>query len=93
MNVQNIVLDSQEQLWIVDSGIPPGATSALEYGAKIMSFTLDGRALRSYIIPSALHHDGMNPNDVRIDAGGYCVKTESLSELGLCLDGQCHDHM
>jgi len=80
INVQNVVLDSLNQLWIVDSGIPPGAKSAVEYGAKIMSFSLNGTLLQTYIIPSSLYYSNLNANDVRINntlgANGYAFLTD-----------------
>ncbi|KAL5405592.1 hypothetical protein PMIN06_005108 [Paraphaeosphaeria minitans] len=88
INVQNIVLDSVNQLWVVDSGIPPGEKSAFEYGAKIMSFSLAGELLRTYIIPSELYYDNMNANDVRINntlgEGGYAFITDE-SDAGSIL--------
>lgn len=70
VNVQNIVLDSIDQLWIVDSGIPYGSRGgdALPGGAKLMSFNQTTRELlRTYVIPQSLYYDGMNANDVRIN--------------------------
>ena len=57
INVQNVVLDSIGQLWIVDSGIPYNATpgsDALLGGSKIMSFNQSGGHLRTYVIPQDL---------------------------------------
>lgn len=88
INVQNVVLDSVNQLWVVDSGIPPGQKSAVEYGAKVMSFSLAGELLRTYIIPSELYYDNMNANDVRINNtlgdGGYAFLTDE-SDAGSIL--------
>jgi hypothetical protein len=88
INVQNIVLDSVNQLWVVDSGIPPGEKSALQYGAKIMSFSLQGELLNTYIIPEELYYDKMNANDVRINNtlgdGGYAFITDE-SDAGSLL--------
>jgi Major royal jelly protein len=68
INVQNVFLDSLNQMWVVDSGIPPGNKTAVQYGAKIMSFGLKTKQLlRAYIIPEELYYDGMNANDIRID--------------------------
>lgn len=84
INVQNVVLDSKNQLWVVDSGIPVGAKSAVEYGAKIMSFSLAGTLLRTYVIPSSLYYDNMNANDVRINntlgTNGYAFLTDESEE-------------
>lgn len=88
INVQNVVLDSFNQLWVVDSGIPPGEKSAVEHGAKIMSFSLSGDLLRTYIIPSELYYNKMNANDVRINNtlgdGGYAFITDE-SDAGSIL--------
>ncbi|KAK4507437.1 hypothetical protein PRZ48_001172 [Zasmidium cellare] len=70
VNVQNVVLDSIGQLWVVDSGIPYYAASgsdALYGGAKIMSFNQTGELIRTYVIPQDLLAHGMNANDVRIN--------------------------
>ncbi|KAF2473601.1 uncharacterized protein BDR25DRAFT_386394 [Lindgomyces ingoldianus] len=81
INVQNVVLDSLHQLWIVDSGIPAGESSAVRYGAKIMSFDWQTRALkRTYVIPEESYYDKMNANDVRINntlgTGGFAFITD-----------------
>ena len=51
INVQNIVLDSLDQFWVVDSGISFNATqagaNAVYGGAKIMSFNQNGTHLVS----------------------------------------------
>lgn len=88
INVQNVVLDSINQLWIVDSGIPPGNKSAVTNGSKIMSFDLKGNLLRTYVIPESLYYDNMNANDVRINntlgTNGYAFITDE-SEAGSLL--------
>ena len=93
INVQNVVLDPkdpQHVMWVVDSGISPGTMSATPYGAKVMSFNLtnNGSLIRSYPIPSALLHDGMNANDVRINnslgTAGFAFITDE-SEHGSLL--------
>ncbi|OQO12346.1 hypothetical protein B0A48_02988 [Cryoendolithus antarcticus] len=84
INVQNVVLDSLSQLWIVDSGIPYNATpnsNAISGGAKIMSFNeTTGKLIKTYTIPTALLAHGMNANDVRINntqgAGGFAFITD-----------------
>ena len=80
INVQNVVLDSINQLWIVDSGIPPYEKTAVTNGSKIMSFDLKGNHLRTYVVPQPLLHDGMNANDVRINntlgTKGYAFMTD-----------------
>ena len=84
INVQNVVLDSINQLWVVDSGIPPGEKSPREGGAKIMSFSLNGTLLRTYIIPGSLYYDNMNANDVRINntlgTNGYAFITDESDQ-------------
>jgi hypothetical protein len=84
INVQNVVLDSIGQLWIVDSGIPYDATpgsDALEKGAKIMSFNEStGEHIRTYTVPKEYLTHGANLNDVRINntlgTGGYGFLTD-----------------
>jgi len=81
-------------MWAVDSGIPAGARSAVQYGAKIMSFNTTTRELiRTYVIPEALYHDKMNANDVRINntlgTKGFAFLTDesdSGSVLAIDLD-------
>lgn len=96
INVQNVVLDSIGQLWVVDSGIPyyaqPGS-NALYGGAKIMSFNQSGEHIRTYVIPKDLLSYGMNANDVRINntlgANGYAFITDesrNSSILAINLD-------
>lgn len=94
VNVQNVVLDSIGQLWIVDSGIPYTTPNgaALPYGPKIMSFNQTTRKLlRTYVIPQDLYYDNMNANDVRINntlgPGGFAFLTdESTSSSILAID-------
>ncbi|KAF2188400.1 hypothetical protein K469DRAFT_737681 [Zopfia rhizophila CBS 207.26] len=76
INVQNVVLDSLNQMWVVDSGIPAGGAGPVKGGAKIMSFNTTTRQhLRTYTIPEALFYDRLNLNDLRINntlgTGGY----------------------
>lgn len=88
VNVQNIILDSNNTLWIVDSGIPPGMKSAVSGGSKIMSFDLKGNLKRTYAIPDEFLHDNMNANDIRINntlgKAGYAFITDE-SDLGSIL--------
>ncbi|PSK42219.1 hypothetical protein B9Z65_4133 [Elsinoe australis] len=94
INVQNPVLDSQGHIWVVDSGIPPGARTALPGGAKIMSFDPATRALLStHLIPFSLFYDNLNLNDLRINntlgTKGYAFLTDASqggSILSLDLD-------
>lgn len=87
VNVQNVVLDSVGQMWIVDSGIPYGAKSAVSGGPKIMAFNVTTRALiRTYVFPdSIILYNETNLNDVRINntAGtvGFAFLTDE-STLG-----------
>lgn len=84
INVQNVVLDSQNVLWAVDSGIPADSTTkqATPGGAKIMGFNLSdsNKLVRTYTIPTPLLHDGANANDVRINntqgTGGFAFITD-----------------
>lgn len=92
INVQNVVLDALGQLWIVDSGIPPGAKTAVSRGAKIISYNqTTGSTIRTYVIPDEFYYDDMNANDVRINntlgTGGYAFITdESNSGSLLAID-------
>lgn len=94
INVQNVVLDSIGQLWVVDSGIPYYATSgsdALYGGAKIMSFNQSGEHIRTYVIPQDLLAHGMNANDVRINntlgtSGWAFITDESKNSSLLGID-------
>ena len=67
VNIQNVVLDSINQLWVVDSGILPGMKSAVTNGSKIMSFDLKGNHLRTYTVPDSFFYGEFNANDVRIN--------------------------
>ncbi|KAI0133753.1 major royal jelly protein-domain-containing protein [Xylariales sp. AK1849] len=97
INVQNVVLDALGQLWIVDSGIPPGAKSAVIGGAKIMSFNQSsGELISTYLIPEEFTYDYMNANDVRINntlgTNGYAFITDesnSGSLLAINLENGC----
>lgn len=89
INVQNVVLDSVGQLWVVDSGIPAGKKEAVQYGAKIMSFDWKTAAWKkTYIIPQELYYDKMNANDLRINntlgTGGWAFITDE-SDAGSLL--------
>ncbi|CAK3959124.1 Hypothetical predicted protein [Lecanosticta acicola] len=96
VNVQNVVLDSLGQLWIVDSGIPAGAASgsnAVYGGSKIMAFNQTGELLRTYVIPRELLSYQQNANDVRINntlgTKGYAFITDestNSSVLSINLD-------
>ncbi|KAK5134140.1 hypothetical protein LTR08_006915 [Meristemomyces frigidus] len=92
INVQNVVLDSLGQLWILDSGIPasaPSGSNAVPGGAKIMSFNQTTSALlRTYTIPTQLLAHGMNANDVRINntlggGSGYAFLTDESTASSL----------
>lgn len=89
INVQNIVLDSIGQFWVVDSGFPavnPGP-DAIYGGAKIMSFTQAGQHKRTYVLPRNVLHDGMNANDVRINntlgTNGYAFITDESTNSSI----------
>lgn len=90
VNVQNVVLDSIGQLWIVDSGIPFNGRGgdAIPGGAKIISFNQTTRELlRTYVIPQSLYYNGMNANDVRINntlgTKGFAFITDESSSGSL----------
>lgn len=66
--MQNVVLDSIGQMWIVDSGIPYGSTDFVSGGAKIMAFDVKTRALlKTYLFPDSILEGGTNLNDLRIN--------------------------
>ncbi|KAK5120545.1 hypothetical protein LTR85_006201 [Meristemomyces frigidus] len=91
VNVQNVVLDSIGQLWIVDSGIPYYAATgsvALYGGAKIMSFNqTTSELIRTYTIPQDLLAHGTNANDVRINntlgTNGYAFITDESTNSSI----------
>ena len=91
VNVQNVVLDSIGQLWVVDSGFPydyiPGS-NALFGGSKIMSFNqTTGEHIQTYVIPKKLLAHGMNANDVRINntlgTNGYAFITDESTNASI----------
>lgn len=95
INVQNVVLDSIGQLWVVDSGIPYYAASgsnAVTGGAKIMSFNEStSEHIKTYTIPEALLAHGTNANDVRInntlgDGGFAFITDESTNSSVLAIN-------
>ncbi|ORY59276.1 major royal jelly protein-domain-containing protein [Pseudomassariella vexata] len=82
INVQNVVLDSLGQMWVIDSGIAPGQSSAVLFGTKVMSFNVTTRELiRTYFIPESLLYENMNANDLRINntlgTNGYAFITDA----------------
>lgn len=90
VNVQNVVLDSIGQLWIVDSGIPYNGTGgdALPGGSKIMSFNqTTSELIRTYVIPESLYYNGMNANDVRINntlgTGGFAFLSDESTNSSI----------
>ncbi|KAL1604535.1 hypothetical protein SLS59_003730 [Nothophoma quercina] len=88
INVQNIVLDDLNRLWVVDSGIPygtPSGSNATYGGAKIMSFNAtNGELIRTYVIPQDLLAHGMNMNDLRLNTTlGYAFMTDASRNSSL----------
>lgn len=91
VNVQNVVLDSVGQLWIVDSGFPYNAVqgaNALYGGSKLMSFNeTTGEHIRTYVIPKPLLAHQMNANDVRINntlgTSGYAFITDESTNASI----------
>lgn len=68
LQVQNVVLDSIGQMWIVDTGKPFGQTMALSGGAKIMAFDVQTRELlKTYLFPDSILEGGTDLNDLRIN--------------------------
>ncbi|KAF2237151.1 hypothetical protein EV356DRAFT_496693 [Viridothelium virens] len=90
INVQNVVLDSQNVMWAIDSGINyTNPNMAIPGGAKIMAFNLSTNAslIRTYTIPTALLANGTNANDVRINntlgTGGFAFLTDESKGGGI----------
>lgn len=91
VNVQNVVLDSIGQLWIVDSGFPYNTVSgsnAIYGGSKIMSFNeTTGEHIRTYVIPKHILADEFNANDVRINntlgTNGYAFITDESTNSSI----------
>ena len=90
VNVQNVVLDSQNVMWAVDSGINfTSPDMAIPGGAKIMAFNLSSNAslIRTYTIPTELLANGTNANDVRINntigTGGFAFLTDESKYGGI----------
>lgn len=93
VNVQSVVIDStQSRLWVLDTGIPAGASVALEYGTKVWAFDIDTAAsIRNYVVPYAMSNAGLNINDIRFNlslstAGVGFLSDEQGSILTLDLD-------
>lgn len=88
INVQNIVLDDLNRLWVVDSGIPYGSqpgSNALFGGAKLMAFNATtGDLIHTYVIPKDLLAHGMNMNDLRLNTTlGYAFMTDASRNSSL----------
>lgn len=88
INVQNIVLDDVNRLWVVDSGIPyrsPPGSDARFGGAKLMAFNATSNDLiRTYVIPQDLLAHGMNMNDLRLNTTlGYAFMTDASRNSSL----------
>lgn len=92
INVQNIILDDRGRLWVVDSGIPAGASAgsdAIYGGAKLMSFNeTTSEHIRTYAIPQELLAYGMNMNDIKVNTtfggrAGYAFITDASTNSSL----------
>jgi hypothetical protein len=92
INVQNVVRDDKGRLWVVDSGIPAGAspTSGPVYGgAKLISFNeTTSEHIRTYQIPKELLAYGMNMNDMKVNTTlggreGYAFITDASTNSSL----------
>ncbi|CAN8096990.1 unnamed protein product [Discula destructiva] len=93
VNVQNIVLDSVGGWWLIDSGVPNGASSPIADGPKIMNFNYTtGEVIRTYPYPADLWYAKIQLNDIKINntlgTAGYAFITEdsqygSISTLDL----------
>ncbi|KAK7530606.1 major royal jelly protein-domain-containing protein [Phyllosticta citribraziliensis] len=81
VNVQNLVLDDNGVFWVIDSGVPHGASYPLTYGPKILSFnSTTGELIRTYVFPADQFYAKLQLNDLRINnsigTGGYAFITD-----------------
>ncbi|RAL62047.1 hypothetical protein DID88_002534 [Monilinia fructigena] len=81
VNVQNVVLDAEGVFWVIDSGVPNGASHPTPYGAKIMSFNYTtAELIRTYIYPPELYNAKIQLNDIKINntlgTAGFAFITE-----------------
>lgn len=92
INVQNVVRDDKGRLWVVDNGIPAGASAssdAIYGGAKLMSFNeTTAEHIRTYKIPQDLLAHGMNMNDMKVNTTlggkeGYAFVTDASTNGSL----------
>jgi hypothetical protein len=92
INVQNVVRDDKGRLWVVDNGIPAGASptsDAIYGGAKLMSFNeTTSEHIRTYPIPKELLAYGMNMNDMKVNTTlggreGYAFITDASTNSSL----------
>jgi hypothetical protein len=92
INVQNVVRDDRGRLWVVDNGIPAGASAgsdAIYGGAKLMSFNeTTAEHIRTYAIPKELLAYGMNMNDMKVNTTlggreGYAFVTDASTNSSL----------
>lgn len=89
INIQNLVLDSQGQFWVLDSGIPYKKTApAVTGGAKIMQFDSATKELvKTYLFPDDILSSGTNLNDLRINntagTGGFAFLTDASVKGGI----------
>ena len=59
VNIQSVVIDSAQRIWALDTGMGPGQTDAVEYGAKIMSFNLTtNEMIDNYVLPYSISANG-----------------------------------
>ena len=59
VNLQSVVIDSAQRIWALDTGVGPGQTDAVEYGAKIMSFNLTtNEMIDNYVLPYSISANG-----------------------------------
>ncbi|KAK7702892.1 hypothetical protein SLS64_009503 [Diaporthe eres] len=93
VNVQNVVLDSVGGWWVIDSGVPNGASMPVPDGPKVINFNYTtGEVIRTYIYPEDQWLAKLQLNDIRINntlgTSGYAFITEdtqygSISTLDL----------
>lgn len=95
INVQSVVVDSLQRLWVLDTGAPPHAAEPLKYGAKIMSFnTTTNEMIDNYVLPRALTKGGTSINDVRFNLSQSTAGVAYLTdEQGSLITIDLHSHV
>ncbi|RDI85296.1 hypothetical protein Vi05172_g4846 [Venturia inaequalis] len=81
VNVQNVVLDAEGVFWVIDSGVPNGASFPIAGAPKIISFNIStAQPIRTYIYPTSQYNAKLQLNDIKINNTlGYAFITEDSS--------------